>query len=66
MSELWVTDCGSYGTGDFDVIDTSEWTDADWDEFEESRDWEKLSVAREIMWRKNDEGDAKASPVVVA
>jgi len=54
MSEMWVADDGSYGMGDFDVIDTEKWTDAQWGEFEEAPDWKKIFVARDIMWSNDD------------
>ena len=48
---MWVTDDGSYGMGDYDVIDTENWTEGDWIQFEEAADWRKLATAREIMWK---------------
>ena len=42
---MWVADDGSYGTGNFAVIDTSKWTESDWDEFEETADWKKIDFA---------------------
>jgi len=55
MSSLWVADDGSFGTGDVEVIDSTDWTEDDWDAFEEASDWERLYVARQIMWDKEEQ-----------
>lgn len=44
---MWVADDGSYGTGNFAVVDTKDWTDSDWEEFEEAADWKKIDIAME-------------------
>jgi len=44
---MWVADDGSYGMGNFAVVDTESWTESDWEEFEEAADWQKLDIAIE-------------------
>lgn len=38
MSTMWVADDGSYGTGMIVTVDTTNWTDSDWQQFEEVSD----------------------------
>jgi len=42
---MWVADDGSYGMGNFAVVDTQDWNDTDWEIFEEAPDWKKLDIA---------------------
>lgn len=48
MSSLWITDDGSYGTGKSMIIDTTNWTEQDWLEFESASDNSRMATAIEI------------------
>lgn len=50
---MWVTEDGSYGTGDVEEFDVSNWTDADFQELDEADDNSRLYVARQINHRIN-------------
>jgi hypothetical protein len=48
-TESYFASDGSFGDADdFAVVDTSSWTDSDWEEIEDSYDWERPAVARAI------------------
>lgn len=49
---MWIADDGSYGSGDVEEFDVSNWTDEDFEEFEAAGD-NRLFVAREINHKKN-------------
>jgi hypothetical protein len=51
MKDLWVAEEGSYGTSNIILVDTTNWTDADWTELEECRDWDRLQTAIDISER---------------
>jgi hypothetical protein len=57
MTDLWVTDDGSYGSGDFGTFDAEHWTKADWEELETAPDWQRLSVAHSIQAKYERLGD---------
>jgi len=48
---LWVTEDGSYGTGIVFRANTEQWSDEDWQKFEEASDGERIFVARDIAER---------------
>lgn len=48
MATYFASD-GSYGwANELVIIDTSEWTESDWDRIENSTDSERVDIAREI------------------
>lgn len=47
-TKMWVASDGSWGTGDFYVVDVSDWSDADWDDFEDSTEDDRIHVAMEL------------------
>ena len=50
---MWVADDGSYGSGDVEEFDVSNWTDEDFQEFDEADDSTRLYVARQINHERN-------------
>ena len=51
MNDLWVSDEGTYGTSNLVLVDTTNWSDEDWQELEESKDWDRLQTAVDISER---------------
>ena len=52
MSATYFAEDGSYGTADnLTVVDTSEWSDDDWNELEEALEWDRPIVAQRIAER---------------
>lgn len=49
---MWVTDDGSYGTGEVLIIDTSKWTDAELEQVSDASDNERIEIAYEIALSK--------------
>ena len=50
---LWVASDGSWGMSDFYVVDVSRWSDADWDDFEDCTDDDRIYIAKQLgkrMW----------------
>lgn len=52
--DLWVSDDGSYGSGDVGFFDTTDWTGKDFDRLDRAPDSEKLDVALSIARRYNN------------
>jgi hypothetical protein len=50
---MWVADDGSYGTGDVEEFDTTNWTEADYDTIDTAMDSWRLTLAREINHERN-------------
>jgi hypothetical protein len=50
---MWVADDGSYGSGDVEEFDVSNWTDEDFQELDEADDSTRLHVARQINHERN-------------
>lgn len=50
---MWVADDGSYGSGECEEFDVSNWTDEDFQYFEETQDDMRLYVARRINHDRN-------------
>lgn len=48
ISDLWVSDEGTYGHNNIILVDTSEWTDEDREELESASDLERMDVALSI------------------
>jgi hypothetical protein len=48
MKDLWVSEEGTFGTNNIILVSTENWTDEDWVELEESRDWDRLQTAIDI------------------
>jgi len=57
MKDLWVSDEGTYGTNGLVLIDTENWTDEDWAELEESRDWDRFQTAIDISEKRKADYD---------
>lgn len=55
MSDIWITDDGSYGTGKVIIVKTDNWTEQDWLVFDNARDNDKIATAIEIGERYNEE-----------
>jgi len=61
IKQIWITDFGMWGTGKFwgepedraVIVDTSKWTESDWDEFEDSQANEAIVTAQSITERRN-------------
>tara|TARA_R110000868_G_scaffold33808_2_gene122414 strand:+ start:1079 stop:1261 length:183 start_codon:yes stop_codon:yes gene_type:complete len=51
MKDLWVSDEGTYGTSNVVLVDTTNWSAEDWQELEESKDWDRLQTAVDISER---------------
>jgi hypothetical protein len=52
MSKYFFTADGTFGSacaGDFEVIDTTHWTDKDWELIELAGDNDRLDLARELI-----------------
>lgn len=50
---MWVADDGSYGSGDVEEFDVSNWTTQDFNELDEADDSTRLIVARKINHERN-------------
>ena len=50
---MWVADDGSYGSGEIEQFDTSNWTSDDFRDLEDSPDYYRLSMARQINQERN-------------
>ena len=50
---MWVADDGSFGSGDVEEFDVSNWTDSDFQELDEADDNSRLYVARQINHERN-------------
>jgi hypothetical protein len=50
---MWIADDGSYGSGDVEEFDTSNWTEEEYEEVETAIDEWRLPLAREINHRRN-------------
>jgi hypothetical protein len=55
VSDIWITDDGSYGTGKVIIVKTDNWTEQDWLVFDNARDNDKIATAIEIGERYNEE-----------
>ena len=53
MTELWVADDGSYGTGRVVTVDATNWNEADWQEFEEASDDMRIHMACALERERN-------------
>jgi hypothetical protein len=49
---MWVTDDGSYGTGEVLIIDTTNWTDAELEQVSDASDNERIEIAYQIALSK--------------
>lgn len=51
MAKTYFAEDGSYGDAErLVVMDTSDWTDEDWEKIEEASDWERPTVAQDIAF----------------
>ena len=50
--DLWVSDEGTYGCNQIVLIDTTGWTDEDWETLEHSSDWHRMGTAIEIAEKR--------------
>jgi hypothetical protein len=50
---LWVSYDGSWGTGEVQLFDTTNWVAEDWDRLDEAGDFDKLLTARHITRKRN-------------
>lgn len=57
MRDLWVTEDGTYGTSNIVLVDTSKWTDGDWEKLEDAGDSERMEVAVAISEKHGGEYD---------
>jgi len=49
---MWVTDDGTYGSGDLLVINTTNWTEGELERVSDSSDNDRIKIAREIALSK--------------
>ena len=52
MKDLWVSEEGTFGTSRLVLVDTEKWTDEDWQELDESRDWDRFQTAIDISEKR--------------
>ena len=52
MKDLWVSEEGTFGTSRLVLVDTENWTDEDWQELDESRDWDRFQTAIDISEKR--------------
>lgn len=52
--DLWVSQDGSYGTGEVGFFNTTDWTGKDFDRLDRASDSEKLDLAFEIAKRRRN------------
>jgi hypothetical protein len=57
MKDLWVADDGSYGSTQIVLVDTKDWTDADWEKLADAGDSERMEVAVSISEKHGGEYD---------
>jgi hypothetical protein len=55
MKDLWVSDEGTYGSNQIVLVDTTGWTDADWEKLEDAGDPERMEVAVSIAEKHGGE-----------
>jgi hypothetical protein len=55
MKDLWVSDEGTYGSNQIVLVDTTGWTDADWEKLEDAGDSERMEVAVSIAEKHGGE-----------
>lgn len=55
MRDLWVTEDGTYGTSNIVLVDTSKWTDGDWEKLNDAGDFERMEVAVSISEKHGGE-----------
>lgn len=55
ITGLWVTEDGTHGVSNLLLVDTSKWTEADWEEFEDASDWTRQDTALAIADRKGSD-----------
>jgi hypothetical protein len=51
---MWVTDDGSYGSGEVLIIDTSKWTDAELEQVSDAGENERIEIAYQIALSKEN------------
>ena len=52
MKDLWVSEEGTFGTSRLVLVDTEKWTDEDWQELDECRDWDRFQTAIDISEKR--------------
>jgi hypothetical protein len=55
VSDIWITNDGSYGTGKAIIVNTDKWTEQDWLEFESASDNDRIATAIEIGDKYNEQ-----------
>jgi hypothetical protein len=51
MAKTYFAEDGSYGDAErLVVMDTSDWTDEEWQKIEEASDWERPAIAQDITF----------------
>ena len=53
MKDLWVSEEGTFGTSRLVLVDTEKWTDEDWQELDECRDWDRFQTAIDISEKRD-------------
>lgn len=48
MKDLWVSEEGTFGSSRLVLVDTESWTEEDWQELDESSDWDRFQTAIDI------------------
>lgn len=52
MKDLWISEEGTFGTGNLILVDTENWTDEDWEEIDNCNDWDRLQTAIDICEKR--------------
>ena len=52
MKDLWVSEEGTFGSSRLVLVDTESWTEEDWQELDESRDWDRFQTAIDISEKR--------------
>lgn len=51
---MWVAEDGSYGPGIVEIFDVSDWTNEDWEDWDNATDNDRLEKTRSINERKKN------------
>jgi len=52
IQDLWVSDEGTYGWNQLVLVDTTGWTQGDYDKLEECSDWDRMQEAIDIAEKR--------------
>lgn len=52
ISDLWVSDEGTFGWNQIVLVDTTGWTEEDYEELQDCSDWERMKTAIDIAEKR--------------